>query len=122
MVLGQFQSQVNQLPNLSKYNYENIFRIYQTKNNQYFYNLLQSIYIDGKIDNTKIFYMTVKEQLPWSIISFNAYGTTLLWWLIALVNDIYNPIISPQAGTVLKVIRPQYLSTVIEEVNRSLVR
>ena len=122
MVLGQYQSQIGDLPDLSKYNYENIFRLYKTNNNQYYYNLLQSIYIDGEIDKTKVFYMTVKEQLPWSIISYNAYGTVFLWWLIALVNNIFNPVISPEPGTVLKVIRPQYLTVVLDEINRSLNR
>lgn len=122
MVLGQYQSQVDTLPDLSKFNYENIFRVYKTNNNQYYYNLLQSIYIDGEIDKTKIFYMTVKEQLPWSIISYNAYGTVLLWWLIALVNNISNPLISPEPGTVLKVIRPQYLNIVLDEISTSLKR
>jgi hypothetical protein len=122
MVLGQFQGQIDKLPDLSKYNYENIFRLYNTQNNQYYYNLLQSIYVDGEIDNNKVFYMTVKDQLPWSIISYNAYGTTLLWWLIALVNNIYNPVISPAGGTVLKIIRPQYLPDIIDEINRTLTR
>jgi len=122
MVLGQYQSQIGDLPDLSKYNYENIFRLYKTNNNQYYYNLLQSIYIDGEIDKTKVFYITVKEQLPWSIISYNAYGTVFLWWLIALVNNIFNPIVSPKPGTVLKVIRPQYLTVVLDEINRSLNR
>lgn len=122
MGLGKFQSQIKELPELSLYNYENIFLLYQTNNNQYYYNLLQSIYIDGELDQNKIFYMSVKEQLPWSIISYNAYGTTLLWWVIALVNKIYNPVISPEAGTVLKIIRPEYIPDVIREINLSLAR
>jgi hypothetical protein len=120
MVLGKYQSQVAGLPPLADVRYENIFRMYPTNVNQYYYNLLQSLYIDGNIDPKKVYYMTVKESLPWSIISYNAYGITELWWLIVLVNNIDNPVKQPDNGTVLKLIRPEYISSVITEIKKSL--
>jgi hypothetical protein len=120
MILGKYQQEIKNLPPIPRSRYENIFRLYTTENNQYFYNILQSIYIDGDVDPKKIFYMTVRETLPWSIVSFNAYGTTELWWLIALINNITNPIKSPDVGRVLKVLRPEYVNDIIGEIQRSI--
>lgn len=120
MVLGKYQSQITDLPSLPEVRYENIFRMYTTKQNQFYYNLIKALYIDGNIDTTKIFYMPVKEFLPWSTISYNAYGTIELWWLIALINNVDNPIKSPTIGTVLKVVRPEYLPQVIAELKNAL--
>ena len=78
------------------------------------------MFLPENIDESVIFYMPVKQSLPWSIISYNAYGTMDLWWLIALTNQIYNPVTTPAAGTVLKVIRPEYVSSVLTEINKAL--
>ncbi len=120
MVLGKYQGEIKDLPSLGRIRYENIFKMYETPNRQYYYNLLQSLYINGQIDSTKIYYMPVREYLPWSIISHNAYGTIELWWLIALVNEIYNPVKQPEVGTVLKIVRPEYVETVLTEINNAL--
>lgn len=120
MILGQYPSNIKQIPQIPPIRYENIFRMYTTKDNQYYYNLLQSIYVSGEIDPFKIYYFPVKERLPWSNISFNAYGTIELWWLVCLVNKIYNPIIQPEVGTVLKIIRSEYVSDVLDEINNAL--
>jgi hypothetical protein len=119
-MLGKYQSDISELPVIPKTRYENIFRLYSTGDAQYYYNLLQSIYIDGEIDPQKIFYMSVKESLPWSIISYNAYGTMDLWWLIAIVNKIYNPVDQPEVGSILKVIRPEYVESILTEINRAI--
>ena len=121
MILGNYQDQIQALPTISKSRYENIFKIYTTQNNQYYYNLLQSIYIAvDRIDPRALYQYTVKQNLPWSIISFNVYGTIDLWWLIALVNQINNPIRSLDAGTVLNIIRPEYLNKVLDEINNAI--
>jgi len=119
MILGEYQSKIRKLPQLSIMRYENIFRMYTTSNSQYYYNLLQSIYVSGEIDPAKIYYLPVKERLPWTNISFNAYGTIELWWLICLVNKVYNPVDQPKVGTVLKIIRPEYINNILDELNNT---
>ena len=118
--MGQYQHKILDLPALDKTRYENIFRLYTTNKKQYYYNLLQTINIDQGIDPKKLFYMTVKEALPWSIVSYNAYGTMDLWWLIALVNNIDNPVKELSSGTTLKIIRPQFIDDVLTEINNAL--
>ena len=41
MVNGEYQNNIDALPDLNIYRYERIFKLYKTKNSQYFYNLLQ---------------------------------------------------------------------------------
>ena len=120
MILGNYRNQIRELSNIPASRYESILRMYTTPDNQYYYNLIQSISINGNIDKTKVFYMPVKQSLPWSIISYNAYGTTELWWLIALINNINNPVKMPEVGTVLKFIRPDYVNGVIDEISNTI--
>jgi hypothetical protein len=119
-ILGTYQNQIPELPPLDIYRYENIFRVYQTNQNQYYYSLLQSVYLPNNIDDTKIFYITVQANLPWTTISYNAYQTIELWWLICLVNKIYNPLVGPQVGTTLKAIKPAFIPAILNEIQLQL--
>lgn len=119
-MLGQYQIQIPELPALSRFNYERIFRLYKTENNQYYYNLLQSITMPNEVDETKIYYMTVRQRQPWVMISFKAYQTIELWWLICLINKIDNPLTMPQSGTVLKILKPEFIPQVLKEIDESL--
>ena len=117
---GKYQNSIPQLAKLNAFRYERIFKMHSTEQNQYYYNLLQSIYLPDEIDESKLFYLTIKENLPWTTISYNAYGNIELWWLIMLTNKIYNPLKSVTTGTVLKFIKPQYIQTILKEISNSL--
>jgi hypothetical protein len=120
MDLGQYQNSITSLPSLNNNRYERIFKMFKTDNNQYYYNLLQSIYLPDRIDDSKVFYLTVTQNLPWTMISFNAYGNIELWWLIMLTNKAYNPLINPKNGQVLKLIKPEYIPDILNEISNSL--
>jgi hypothetical protein len=117
---GQYQNSIPALPDLNIYRYEKIFKLYQTNDNQYFYNLIQSIFLPDQLDDRAIFYYTIKKQMPWTTVSYNVYKTIELWWLILLTNKLYNPFDIPAAGTVIKVIQPTYLPGILKEINNSL--
>ena len=118
---GIYQNNVNTLPSLRITRYENIFKLYTTEQSQYYYNLIQSIYLPDQIDEEYIYYQAISQKMPWTMVSFNAYKTIDLWWLICLVNKIYNPIKSPSQGTVIKLIKQEYVSTVLNEIRNALV-
>jgi len=120
MDLGKYQNNIKALPNLNTNRYEKIFKLYTTADSQYFYNLIQSIYLPDQIDPRAIFYMTIKSSQPWTMVSFNAYKTIELWWLILLTNKVYNPFKIPKSGTVIKIIKPQFLPQILKEINDSL--
>lgn len=119
-MLGKYQNQITTLPNLNRFRYERIFRMYTTNYSQYYYNLLQKIDLPSSIDETKIYYMVVKQSEPWTMISYKAYETIELWWLICLVNKIDNPLITPKSGQVIKVLRPQFLTNIFSEIDNLL--
>ena len=61
---GEYQNDISQLPKLNMYRYEKIFKLYQTADNQYFYNLIQSVFLPEKLDKRALFYLTIKKQQP----------------------------------------------------------
>lgn len=117
---GQYQNSISNLPNLGPYRYENILKVYQNSDNQYFYNLIQSLFLPEKLDPRALFYTTIQQQQPWTTISYNAYKTIELWWLILLTNNLYNPFELPAAGSVIKLIKPQYIPGILKDINAVL--
>ena len=91
--VGDYQKDVLALPKLSDYRYENFFKTYLTENNQYFYNLLSfTVYILDELDTSTYYEITIDKSIPWTAISYNEYRNIDLWWLIMVVNKIYNPL------------------------------
>jgi hypothetical protein len=119
--VGDYQRNILSLPKLNEYQYENFMKMYLTEDNQYYYNLQSfSIYFLDELDTTTYYEIQLNKQMPWTSISYNEYRTIDLWWLIVLVNKIYNPLEFPKAGTKLKIIFPQYVRTVLTKLNNEL--
>lgn len=107
------------LPKLSVYRYENFFNIYTDENSQLkFYNFLRGINIipsnNSDIDEKYI----IQSNDNWALISHKKYGTIELWWLVCEYNQIQNPILFPESGTIIKILKPQYVSIIISELKR----
>jgi len=117
--LGQYQSQIVDLPDLSEYRYENIFKVYKTPDNQYWYNILKKVTISDTLDDNLFYSVIVTQQTPWTNISYRAYQTIELWWLIMLVNKLNNPLVIPANSTV-KILRPEYVRAVISQIKQQL--
>jgi len=117
---GVFQNNVTDLPSLKTTRYENIFKLYATDANQYYYNLIQSVYLPDNISEEYIYYQLVSQKMPWTIISYNAYKTIDLWWLICLTNKVYNPIKFPEQGKLIKLIKPESVNAVLNEIRSAL--
>jgi len=101
---------------LNPYDYANIFSTYTDESGYEFYNLLNSITIDGEIDNSLFTYDNVYSFVDWYQLSFKYYGTTRLWWIILVANNIKNPfdIISGQR---IKILKKEVVSEVLSQVN-----
>ena len=117
MDLGQRQQAILDLPELSNFRYENIFKLYKTSEGQYFYNILSTISFPENLDNNLFYSLSINEKTPWPIISYNVYGTIELWWLLAIINKIKNPLQLPSAGTI-KVLKAQYVRPVLAQLNQ----
>jgi len=119
--IGDYQKNILSLPKLNEYQYENFMRMYLTEDNQYYYNLQSfSIYFLDELDTSAYYEIQLNKQMPWTSISYNEYRTIDLWWLIVLINKIYNPLEFPKAGTKLKILFPQYVRTVLTKLNNEL--
>ena len=122
--LGFFRKDSNLFSDLPDNSYENIFRMYSSKyfsNKEFFfYNILSSVYLPKDIEPTFYYVTTVNRLLPWTAISYNEYRTMNLWWLICAVNQITNPVKYPTPGTQLKIIKTQYVRTILDNIRFQL--
>jgi hypothetical protein len=114
------QSDFPDLPNLSIYRYENFLNIYNDTDGTRFYNLLRSINIFPATDSSVEEQYQVKLNDTWLLISYKYYGTIYLWWLVCEYNRITNPTIQPEAGTTIRLLKNQYVSTIISSLNKQI--
>jgi len=118
---GQYQNYIQDLPGLELYRYENIFKVYQTGDkNFYFYNIIKNIKVPEDINNEIFTLITLQENTPLPTLSYQLYGTTYLWWLICVLNNIQNPFDPNNSGKKLKVLKRQYLKTVLNSIKQQL--
>lgn len=78
----------------------NIFRAYNIKNLNDNYYLIHELDYEDRWDN----------------LSWKYYGTPFLWWVIPMVNDIENPFEIPEAGTNIKILKNNYIYSVLNEI------
>jgi len=117
-----YQNEQADLPSISSTRFENIFHVNQTETNgYYFYNILKTIRVDtDNIDNKYIYLHRVNRSAPYTSLSYQLYGNIDLWWLICVINNIDNPIEFIEPGTLLKIIKKQYVSVVIDAIRQQL--
>jgi len=122
--IGPLRKDIKILGDNPEVSYENIFRVYSTENsnesNFLFYNLLNIIYLPSELQTGPYYTITVTRLMPWTAISYNEYRTIDLWWLIVVANNISNPVQYPVPGTQLKIIRPEYVPNIINEIQFKL--
>lgn len=122
---GKFQNNIKELPQLDKSRYERIFKVYNIENtpkNFYFYNITKGVKIDtNNIDSRYIVNITLNRNVPWTTLAYNLYGSIYMWWLIKVLNPDTN-IFHADAGTTLKVIRPEYIDQVLDAIASQLAR
>jgi len=118
--LGVFRKDLDFLETVPSISYENIFRMYSTENtessNFYYFNILNSVYFPDNIPTGSYYTITLNKRLPWTAISYNEYRTIDLWWIIALANKIYNPVYYPAPGSTLRIIKPEYVKLIFDEI------
>lgn len=121
--LGSFQKDVPYLPTLDEFSYENFMRLYLTKDNQFFYNILTSnIVINGELDPSTYYNITITKKIPWTTIAYNEYRNMNMWWLVLITNRIVNPVEFPVPGTVLKILYPKFVRYVIDKINNTVLK
>ena len=102
--------------------YENIFNVYQftnSNNDKYaFYDITSKVKIPKNLDDSVYEYYVVDGEMPLTTLSYRIYKSQYLWWLIMVVNNIKNPVKLLEAGTVIKVIKSDYLNLVFDSIKQ----
>ena len=95
--------------------YENIFNMYK-EGDFYAYNILKTVTIPEDLDSDIFYYTRTLGLQPWTRISLDHYGSIRLWWLICVTNKILNPVLLPEPGLVIKIIKHEYLPDILDQI------
>ena len=117
--LNKTNQQIPELISGDSNSYDRIFSVFQ-EDGYYAYNIIKSVNVPDELAPGMTDYIRLNGQMAWTHISFQVYGTIKLWWLICLTNKILNPVILPKPGTVLKIIKPEFLKTLLSQINDQL--
>lgn len=115
-----YQNKIKDLPKLNIENLENIFQVYTDENNYYYYNLLQTVNIPQNLPLGYFNDYTVKYNDTWPLVSYKAYGTPNLWWVITSVNNIINPTVQPEQGTIIKTLKTSLVRNILTEISNQV--
>ena len=85
-----------------------------------FMNIFRSYIINDAVFTETDFYNTyeVSNGEFWDNISWNIYETPYLWWVLAILNNTVNPFEELEDGQILKVLRPDYIYTLVKDLER----
>jgi len=121
IINGVTRNQVKQLEGLSRNLYENIFNVNLVDNNGksfYTYNLLNKVIFPETLNSNVIDEITLTSDKPWTMLSFQLYGTIELWWIVYLLNKP-DYIFKAKSNTTYKYIKSQYMSNVLEQITQN---
>ena len=110
------QNSIKELPKLTSENYENIFNVFTDENGYYYYNLLQTISFPQNLPEGYFDEYNITYGDTWPFISYKAYNTPNVWWLILIANNIKNPIITLVPGTQIKIPKIQLVKIILAEL------
>ena len=102
--------------------YENIFNSYEVTNDNNdvyaFHNISSKVTLPDDIDSNVFEYWTIPGSLPLTSLSHRIYGNMHLWWLIMIANDIRNPIKLLAPGSTIRVIKQEYVATILDNLKK----
>jgi hypothetical protein len=118
---GNYQNRIVELRNLDLTRYENIFKIYNTgEKNFYYYNINKKITLPDDIDERLFYHVILPKGTPLTTLSYNAYGTINLWWLILISNKITNPVKGLPDGKKLRLLKPEFVEQILDSIETQL--
>lgn len=117
---GSYQNDIDVLPNLELYRYENLFKVYERGDKNFFYyNILKKIKLPDDINEDIFdFIQYSADGLPLTTLSYRIYGTTYLWWLIMIVNGIKNPV--KIESKKIRYVKKAFLKSVLQSIKDQL--
>lgn len=94
---------------------KNIFNQYTSTEGVPFISLSKNITFpsDESLDFYKWKY--ISEDTPWTVLSYEIYGTIDYWWILSSINEKY--IFYVPEGSEIKFIPKSYIKDIIEKIN-----
>lgn len=112
------QNEIKDLEKLNSENYENIFNVYKDFDGMYFYNLLQTVHFPQDLPISLFTKYNIRQEDTWPLISFKAFKTPNMWWLILLANGIHNPTTPLVPGEVVKIPKAEIVRQVLSQIKK----
>jgi len=107
---------------LSSFDQANMFNVYpdQTLDDPTYrtFNMNRAVVFNNLNKTPEIYFnkYTPREYDCWTLISYNLYSTIELWWLVCKVNGIIDPTVEPNTFTELKILRKEYVTSVLQSL------
>ena len=102
--------------------FEKFLTTYQDDEGFVFYNLLRNINILPADDSLVEDEYIVKPKDTWINIAYKYYDNMNLWWLVCEYNQTKDPTKMPKMGTKLKLLKIEFVNSIITELNRQIKR
>lgn len=101
---------------LSPYNYENIFAVHEDSDGFLFYNLFNTIKIDGEIDSSLYdeYYFGANDDFY--SLAYKFYNDIRLYWTILIANNIINPFDDELIGQKIKILKANVISEILKQI------
>ena len=97
-------------------NYENLFNVYATDEGDYYYNINKKVNMPTEI--AAVFYdlYTITPGDTWTLLAHNYYGDVRLWWIICAMNTLFNPLLLPPPGEIIRVLTRDVVKQVLSDI------
>lgn len=111
-----YEASNRRLSNISQLRLMNVLQ--DLSDNVKFLNIFRSYSLNESVIADIVFYdlYSVDNDDWWDNISYKFYGNPNLWWLVAIMNNTVNPFEELEEGTEIKILRKQYLYTVLSDM------
>ena len=85
-----------------------------------FMNIFRSYILNDDVFTETAFYNTYKvaDGEFWENIAWNLYENPYVWWILAILNNIVNPFEDLNDGDIIRVLRSDFLYTLVKDLER----
>lgn len=105
---------------MAAFDYTSLFNEYYTREGIPFTLKNRIIAFPEESNNSLYGIMYIAEDIAWTILSYQIYGTIDYWWLLCNLNSSY--VFYAESGSEIKYILPDYLDDVINNINQQLIK
>ena len=105
---------------LSSVSFLRLFNILEDSDGEKFLNIFRFYSVNEDVMSDIMNYTTyeIKEDDWPEFISYIIYDNLNLWWLIYLSNNVLNPFEDFNVGQNIKVLKSQYIPTILREIRQ----